>query len=227
MPHSKPLMTRWAYLIFLAIFLAGCGSAVPATPTQTAPVTEAVLPTPIPPTATATLVPPSPTSTLTATPSPSPTITPTSVPPSLVVNQNVTCLNGPGEVYGVRAYLAANTVPPLAGSTAERDWFLVKAPDIQADCWVSANFITLKGEVNLLTVLTPPPPPPPPPTATPVVTGLEIFPDRTQHGWSVRLWGRSGVFLFRDTQQRQRGGEYQGCIERPVTSADQESGGVL
>ena len=175
MPHSIPLLTRWAYLTFLAIFLAGCGSAVPATPTQTAPVTETVLPTPIPPTATATIVPPSPTSTLTATPSPSPTITPTSVPPSLVVNQNVTCMKGPGEIYGVRAYLAANTVPPLAGSTAERDWFLVEAPDIQADCWVSANFITLKGEVNLLTVLTPPPPPPPPPTATPVVTGLKYF----------------------------------------------------
>jgi hypothetical protein len=36
------------------------------------------------------------------------------VPPSLVVDQNVACLNGPGEIYGVRAYLAANTVPPLA-----------------------------------------------------------------------------------------------------------------
>jgi hypothetical protein len=97
------------------------------------------------------------------------------VPPSLVVDQNVACLNGPGEIYGVRAYLAANTIPPLAGSTAERDWFFVQAPDIQADCWVSANFVTLQGEIQLLAVLTPPPLPPPPPTETPDLRGSKYF----------------------------------------------------
>jgi hypothetical protein len=75
----------------------------------------------------------------------------------------------------VRAYLSAGTIPPLGGSTAERDWFFVQAPDIQADCWVSANFVTLQGEVNLLPVLTPPPLPPPPPTETPDLSGLKYF----------------------------------------------------
>jgi len=175
MLQTKPQRTRWIHLILLAIFLAGCRSGVPTTPTEMAPVTDAVSPTPIPPTATATPVPPSPTSTLTPSPTASPTATQTSVPPSLVVDQNVVCLKGPGEIYGVRAYLSANTIPRLYGSTAERDWFAVQAPDIQADCWVSANFITLQGEVNLLPVLTPPPLPPPPPTATPVVSGLKYF----------------------------------------------------
>jgi hypothetical protein len=97
------------------------------------------------------------------------------VPPSLVVAQIVPCLNGPGDIYGVRAYLAAGATPPLDGSTAERDWFFVQAPDIQADCWVSVNFVTLQGEVNLIPGLTPPPPPPPPPTETPDLNGLKYF----------------------------------------------------
>lgn len=175
MPHTKPINARWIHLILLAIFLAGCGAATPAATTQPAVSSETPSPTPLPPTATFTLLPPSPTSTQTASPTASPTATATSVPPSLTVDQNVVCLNGPGEIYGVRAYLNANTTPRLYGSTADRDWFAVQAPDIQADCWVSVNFVTLQGEVQLLPVLTPPPLPPPPPTETPDLRGSKYF----------------------------------------------------
>jgi hypothetical protein len=75
----------------------------------------------------------------------------------------------------VRAYLAANTSPRLDGSTAEQDWFFVQAPDILADCWVSANFVTLQGEASLVPVMTPPPTPLPPPTETPDLNGLKYF----------------------------------------------------
>jgi len=175
MQPTTSLKAHWMHFSLLAIFLAGCSSPTPVVTTQPAVSTETPSPTPLPPTATATPLPPSPTSSPTATFTASPTVTQTSVPPSLVVDQNVTCLNGPGEIYGVRAYLSANTTPRLYGSTAERDWFAVQAPDIQADCWVSTNFVTLQGEVNLLPVLTPPPLPPPPPTATPYQTGLKYF----------------------------------------------------
>ncbi len=162
--HNYP--AEFTILFFLLFVLIGCNSNTPTpiaeiqdteivTPEPGASATplatrEQIIPTetPLPPTQTRT-----PTKTSTSTP------TQTSEPPALVVNQAAACRIGPGLIYGIRAYLSEGTTPKLLGQVEEKDWWSVEDTNFNAQCWVSSDVVTVKGDINSLPVFTPEPTP--------------------------------------------------------------------
>lgn len=136
----------------------------PASPPSATPTTPVPTETPLPPTGTST-----PTSTYTATP------TPTSEPPSILVDQDATCRTGPGLIYDIRAYLSLGAKPVMLGHTEDNMWWMVEEPEFKAACWVSADIVTLQGDLELLPVFTPEPTPTIIPSPTQKAKGVRYF----------------------------------------------------
>lgn len=167
-------------VLLLAAIVTGCGAGglgPLGRPTDTATPTPTDEPTatPLPPTSTPTPLPPTATPTATSTFTPSPSPTPTNVPPSLVVNQNAYCMNGPGEAHGVRTSFLAQATPPVVGSTADKNWYAVDVPELGATCWLWHSLVDLNGTLEQIPVLTPPAPPTQAAAPTASISGLKYF----------------------------------------------------
>ena len=63
----------------------------------------------------------------------------------------------------------------LLGQSEDNAWWMVEEPEFKAGCWVSAEYVTLEGNLDLLPVFTPEPTPTPLPSPTPEQKGMKIF----------------------------------------------------
>ena len=91
------------------------------------------------------------------------------------MNQDVPCWKGPGLVYGIRAYLMMGAEPSVVGHTEDNSWWSVEVPELGAICWLSAEYLTLKGDPDTISILTPGPTPTAEITATPKLGGLKYY----------------------------------------------------
>jgi hypothetical protein len=166
---AKP-PARLLVFILLSTLLIGCGT--PTLPVPTATSTPVSLPTATVEPATSTPLPPSPTltpaptDTATTLPTETPTPTDTLEPAAMTINQDVTCLYGPGLIYGIRAYFNAGDTPNILGRDQSGDWWQVETPFGGDTCWISSQYASLKGDQGAVPVLTPPATPTPQPSPT-------------------------------------------------------------
>lgn len=169
-------------LLILLLIFTGCQASsttgvdsteAPLSPSSTLQLTPSPSHTPLPATETATPVPP--THTLTATSTDTSTATQTSEPPYIVIDQDTTCRTGPGLVYDIRAYLAEGTAPTLLGHNEDNSWWTVEEPDFNATCWVSAEFVSVAGDLETVAVFTAEPTPSLVPSPTEKQKGMKIF----------------------------------------------------
>ncbi|MBU0510085.1 MAG: hypothetical protein KJ638_00080 [Chloroflexi bacterium] len=174
---NKTIKLYW--LLGLLAFITGCVPQSTATPV---PVAEAATATQKTPTQTNTPPPPTSTPTLppSATPTPPPTKTPTSTPSptateepaALTMDQNAICRSGPGTVYDVVTYLVEGAQADVEGRIEDDSWWLIQPPEAEAACWVSAEIVSVRGDLEGLPVLTPPPLPTLSPTPTLTSAGV-------------------------------------------------------
>lgn len=155
-----------SFLFLTWMVLSGCSSTTPtqeldyqgtSTPGPPPEPSSTSSPTIPPPTATNTQLPP--TDTLTPTRTATSTPSPTSEPPSMVVNADAACRVGPGLVYDINAYLSKDAVPIMLGHDSDSDWWSIKEPIFNTECWVSAEVVTVQGNTDSLPVFTPAPTP--------------------------------------------------------------------
>lgn len=147
-------MNNRYWIFIVALILTSCNlsaleptvtplpTPVPATPTQ------AILPTP-------TLVP---IETLLAID------TPTRVPTATLstnlaspINQPVNCRFGPEISYAITGALTEGGKAEVIGKSIDATWWYVKNPsDPSNNCWLSADFVVVTGNVDSLPVVSPP-----------------------------------------------------------------------
>jgi len=146
-------MKNLIWMIVIAFVLTSCNlTAVQAT--------ETPLPTPIPVT--------SPTSFSTPTVVPIETLlardTPTAVPTatSRVIlaspkDQPINCRFGPDVSYSVVGALVVGRQAEIIGKSIDVTWWYVRNPsDPSTNCWLSADFVVVVGNVEALPVVSPP-----------------------------------------------------------------------
>jgi hypothetical protein len=78
-------------------------------------------------------------------------------------------------IYDIRAYLSAGAAPLLLGQSEVAGWWMVEEPEFKAGCWVSTEYASLQGDLDLLPVFTPEPTPTPVPSPTPEQKGMKVF----------------------------------------------------
>lgn len=161
-------------LALAAMLIAGCAQIgpqpTPVPPTKTPKPTFTPTPdwTPTPMILpTATPVPPTPTPEATATPEP--TLEPPSPTPApearLSASQTVNVRSGPGTNYAVIGRLNAGQSFEITGKNPAGDWLQFELDGRQG--WVTANLISVSGDLGIIQVAQNIPAPPPPPTARP------------------------------------------------------------
>ena len=124
------------------------------------PPPNAELPTPLP-----TMTPPpaqapteaaTPTITLTATPS----------VPMVSVSIDTNCRTGPGKVYDRIGALMTNETAEVVGKNTPSNYWIIKNPDRNGNCWLWGQYATVAGNTaNLQEYAVPPTPTPAPPAA--------------------------------------------------------------
>jgi len=90
-------------------------------------------------------------------------------PPTAEVIQNAFCRTGPSQVFEAEDSFVAGVRLNVDGRLANSSWWRVKAPDGKS-CWISANLISLSGDLDSVPVLASPPTPAPVITDTPTPT---------------------------------------------------------
>lgn len=107
----------------------------------------------------------SPTATWTSTPKPietnTPLPSPTPLPPVLTVNTETACHAGPGTLYDPVATLIVGDLAQVIGKDAEGNYWIVKNPNGDGECWVESQSVTVIGETSALASVPPPPTPAP------------------------------------------------------------------
>jgi len=146
-------MMKSYWLVIIAFFITSCNL-------NATPPTEPPLPTPIPIT--------SPTSSPTPTHVPFETLlaqdTPTAIPTatSRVIlasprDQPVNCRFGPDISYSVVGALIVGRQAEVIGKRIDETWWYVRNPsDPSNNCWLSADFVSIVGNVEALPVVSPP-----------------------------------------------------------------------
>lgn len=145
-------MTRALTFTLLIVLLTACAPASPSAPglvpeteasipadTATLPPTETLTPSPIPPT---------------ETPSPTPSATPIPSVESLkaiVTADKLICRYGPGANYLYLIAFNKNTPIRLIGRAPGNNWVLVE--NGQQDCWSNSEFIALKEEGDIKSLI--------------------------------------------------------------------------
>jgi len=105
---------------------------------------------------------PSRTPTPTNTPTSTATLTPTARPPIASVSLATNCRAGPGSAYAfVLSFQPGEVAEVAAKSTVEDYWYIVSPDQPDENCWLWAEYVTVKGDVSTLPVLTPAPAPTP------------------------------------------------------------------
>jgi uncharacterized protein YraI len=140
-------------IVIIAVLLTSCNlTAIEPTATP--------LSTPIPETSTPDLSTPTiiPIETLLArdTATPIPTAT-SNVMLASPQDQPVNCRFGPGVSYSIVGALAIGRQAELIGKSIDATWWYVRNPsDPSTNCWLSADFVAVVGNVEALPVVSPP-----------------------------------------------------------------------
>jgi len=89
-----------------------------------------------------------------------PTVTPTSTPSISLASprdQPVNCRFGPDISYAIIGALNVGRQAEIIGKNADVTWLYVRNPsDPSTNCWLSADFINVRGNVELLPAVGPP-----------------------------------------------------------------------
>ncbi|GAB4452010.1 MAG: hypothetical protein OHK0041_15070 [Anaerolineales bacterium] len=146
------------WILTAALLLTSCNlTAVQPTPTASLPSTPAPA-SPTPNASTPTLLP---IETLLAVdtptlPAPPPTATPRVVL-ALPKDQPVNCRFGPEVSYAIVGALIVGRQAEVIGRNTDATWWYVRNPsDPSTNCWLSAEFVVVMGNVEALPVVSPP-----------------------------------------------------------------------
>ncbi len=184
--------TRWrhagkiaAWLVLIAVGLAGCA---PATPPAEQPTST---PTALPATPTSTATPEP---TATSTPTETPTASPTLGRPMANITTDANCRRGPGIIYDVVTTSRAGSSHLIVGQSEFFGplWWQVRVEGI--DCWIWSGLIETSGGIDGVEVVaapatpTPRPTPVSSPTPRPLVNPFPIT--------IINEAGRNLCFLF-------------------------------
>jgi len=137
----------------IALILTSCNLTA-LDPTAT-PLSSPMPASPTPNLSTPTLVP---IETLLAqdTPTPVPTVT-SSIVLASPKEQPVNCRFGPAISYSIIGALIIGRQAEVIGKSIDETWWYVKNPsDPSTNCWLSADFVILEGNVAALPVVSPP-----------------------------------------------------------------------
>lgn len=127
---------------------------------MTTPTTQPVTPvTPVIPITSASTAEATPFETLVTDVS-TPTDTPTPTPSIILASprsQPVNCRVGPDISYGIIGALLVGRQAEVIGKNIDITWLYVRNPsDPSTNCWLSVDFVDVKGSVDLLPVVGPP-----------------------------------------------------------------------
>jgi hypothetical protein len=92
-----------------------------------------------------------------------------------MVNEDSVCRTGPGLIYDIRTYINAGAAPILIGHIEGDDWYFVREPEFDAQCWVSSSVVSVSGDVDSLPEFTPEPTPTTEPSPTTVPKGVIYY----------------------------------------------------
>lgn len=100
---------------------------------------------------------PAPTMTMTAT------ITLTHTPEQALVSvsTDTNCRSGPGTIYDYVGALLVGEQAEVVGRTEDGNYWIIKNPDRDGECWLWGQYANVQGETTLLPMYTQPPTPTP------------------------------------------------------------------
>lgn len=146
------------WILAAALFLTSCNLTA-VQPTPTAPLLSTPPPaSPSPAASTPTLLP---IETLLAVDTPTlPAPLPTATPRLVLAapkDQPVNCRFGPEVSYAIVGALIAGRQAEVIGKNTNATWWYVRNPsDPSTNCWLSAEFVVVTGNVEALPVVSPP-----------------------------------------------------------------------
>ncbi len=167
------MLARFALLLTLLSLLAACN--LPQAAPQAAPTVDSGLVgtiaaqtleamyTPVP-TFTDT---PAPSNTPNVTATMTPTITPTYETPTARFDGDTNCRKGPGTAYEVVTVARSGQKAEVVGKAEQGNYWLIKNPNGDENCWVAGDFAQTSGSIHLLPTVTAPPTPSPAPPKGP------------------------------------------------------------
>lgn len=147
-------MKRLTWIILAALVLTSCNLTV-REPTATPPLPTLIPASSTPDPSTPTLLP---IETLLAldTPTPVPTAT-SSIILAAPRDQPVNCRFGPEISYAIVGALIVGRQAEVIGKSVDAAWWYVRNPsDPSTNCWLSADFVAVTGNVDALPVVSPP-----------------------------------------------------------------------
>lgn len=122
--------------------------------------TKTPLPTPMLDMPTSSISTPAPTHIATVLDIEFPTATLTTTPSTFLASpkeQPVNCRFGPGTAYAVTGALVLGRQAEMIGRNSDSTWWYVRNPsDPSTSCWLSADFVQTRGDVQSLPVVNPP-----------------------------------------------------------------------
>lgn len=89
------------------------------------------------------------------TDTPEATETPVPVPVTIAVSDIVNVRSGPGKTKGVIAKLPKDTTATAVGRSEDSSWIQIQLPEKTDTGWVSAEVVTVTGDLNTLPVIVP------------------------------------------------------------------------
>ncbi|OQX61149.1 MAG: hypothetical protein B6I38_09375 [Anaerolineaceae bacterium 4572_5.1] len=176
--NNPPSPQRIFFYIILAFAVSACNlpSSTPASSpkekligTSVAQTMEAVKAQPPTatnaPTHTPTKLPPTLTATITLTTTP----TPTYALPILSFEGDTNCRSGPGLNYEIIGTYIEGEKAEILGRHPSEDFWVVKAPYGEGDCWVVGDYASASGSYLVVPTMTPPPTNTPSPPIAPTL----------------------------------------------------------
>lgn len=147
--------------------------------------------------------------TLTPTPTQTSTPTPTYALPLLTFEGDVNCRGGPGLDYKIVYTYNEGETAEIIGKHPIEDFWVVKNPSGEGDCWVVGEFASATGSLWTLSTMTPPPTETPSPPTAPTLqeynytcewNGTNTIMTMTIT-WSDWANNESGYRIYRDEVQ--------------------------
>jgi len=146
-------MKRSYWIVITALILTSCNLSA-LEPTNTPPSTLAL----VSPSQTSLAPTMIPIETLLARDTPTSVFTATSsVVLASPISQPVNCRFGPGISYSIIGALIIGRQAEVIGKSVDATWWYVKNPsDPSTSCWLSADFVSVEGNIETLPVVSPP-----------------------------------------------------------------------
>jgi uncharacterized protein YraI len=86
-----------------------------------------------------------------------PTATPTFAKPVMHFDADTNCRSGPGIKFSLVGVIKAGQTAEPLGLPAQSNYWVVKSPTGNGDCWVVADYITPSGNMTMIPKVTAPP----------------------------------------------------------------------